>query len=309
MAENNVKSAVAESEEPLPVLYMDLMPKPHFHLSPDRAHIGCRSAVCVFDGEYHIFFFSRYDHSDTEHFSTVDFVSYTRHMDRKEKNPFDGGYAEMIAEAVNAAADKGRFDFERDFEFPCVNKAEDGRYILTALAASSDNAEGDCNMTAPREIICTGGKIIQSPIKELEILRRSHERFFVDKDAKICGYEVFEAYIKLSEPAVVCAVDIFGCAELRYCKDVFSVSCSCDGAGNVRPRSKITLKELYAVRILWDVSSLEVFLNDGEAVFTSKIYPKSVDGVINFFNMTAWVDIWKMGGIEVNNESAKEGGL
>ncbi len=289
------------------MLYIDSIHKPRFHLSPDRTHICCQSEVCVFDGEYHIFFFSRCDHSDAEHFSTVDFVSYTRHIGCEEKNPFDGGYAELIANAGNTAYDKSLLDFGRDFEFPCVNRDEDGRCILTALAANPDSAEGDCHMTSPRETICQNGKIIQRPIGELERLRRSHERFFVDKNAKICGYEVFEAYIRLSEPALVCSVDIFGCAELRYCKDVFSVSCG--GAGNIRPRCKIPLKELYTVRILWDVSSFEVFLNDGEVVFTSKIYPRSVDGVIKFFNMTAWVDIWKMGGIEVNNEGVNGGGL
>ena len=55
---------------------------------------------------------------------------------------------------------------------------------------------------------------------------------------------------------------------------VFSLSFLGD-AGAGRTVRRVRLKALRALRLLLDRSVLEVYLNEGEAVMTSRFYPKS----------------------------------
>ena len=47
-----------------------------------------------------------------------------------------------------------------------------------------------------------------------------------------------------------------------------------DSVSAGRKSRRCDIKELFNVRILADVSSVEVFLNDGEQVFSTRYYPE-----------------------------------
>lgn len=128
-------------------------------------------------------------------------------------------------------------------------------------------------------------------IDEVEKLRQSHERIFVNKNSKVRGYKIFDVEIKISE-GIACAVEIFGGAELRYLGGTASLSVG--GSGEILPRQRTQIQKLESIRILRDDTSLEIFLNGGEQRMSADFYPRCADGIIKFFNMTAWVDIWNV---------------
>lgn len=86
---------------------------------------------------------------------------------------------------------------------------------------------------------------------------------FKTRDAKIKGLALpsaLSAFMGITEPA------IFG-VNLRFFKP-FIAGCIGGGLGAL-------VDEVRSVRIVGDVSSVEVFMNDGALVFSTRIYPES----------------------------------
>lgn len=86
---------------------------------------------------------------------------------------------------------------------------------------------------------------------------------FKTRDAKIKGLALpsaLSAFMGITEPA------IFG-VNLRFFKP-FIAGCIGGGLGAL-------VDEVHNVRIVGDVSSVEVFMNDGALVFSTRIYPES----------------------------------
>ncbi len=173
-----------------------------------------------------------------------------------------------------------------DFYAPQVFQDEAGRWILLGWMSTPD-ADYDCEMTmkngwvhamtVPRELyVNEKGRLCQRPLKELERMRK-----------KICRKQ-FEAGTGFAADVPVCfelKIDINSItassgqefelrlresAVLRYADRVLSLDLTECGAG--RERKEIHLTEVHDLWILSDTSSLEIFVNGGEEVFTSRIF-------------------------------------
>ena len=173
-----------------------------------------------------------------------------------------------------------------DFYAPQVFRDEAGRWILLGWMSTPD-ADYDCEatikngwvhaMTIPRELYVNGkGWLCQRPLKELEGMRR-----------EICSGQ-FEPESGFSSEVPACfelKVDINNTplpsgrawelrlresAALRYADGVLSLDMSGCGAG--RTVRQVPLDEVYSLWILSDTSSLEIFVNGGEEVFTTRFY-------------------------------------
>ena len=55
-------------------------------------------------------------------------------------------------------------------------------------------------------------------------------------------------------------------------------------SGEGRDKRAVYLKELKNIRMFVDTSSIEIFINDGEEVFTSRFYPKNKNINVEVFN-------------------------
>lgn len=198
-------------------------------------------------------------------------------------------------------------EFDRGFDFYAPQTMEDhkGRRILVAWMGlpeidypTDKNGWAHC-LTVPRELSIKKGKLIQQPIAELELLRDNKIEATKIVNNESIAFEGFEG--EVYELSVECSesnAEVFG-IELRVGENektvikydfvqkkvIFDRSYSgvsfAEKFGTVR-KSDLE-SESVSFRIFVDVSSVEVFVNDGEVVFTGRVFPdKSSRGIRGF---------------------------
>ena len=182
------------------------------------------------------------------------------------------------------------WDYGFDYYAPQSFETEDGRRIQIGWMGMPDcedytnptieNGWQHC-FTFPREIFVENGKVLQRPVRELEererdIAAAEKGKGSISEPFLIEGYQVYDMLVDrisgnhfravLAEALVLEYTD--GRFEMRFLsRDKGSVSAG-RGLRYVEP------ERLESVRILADVSSVEVFLNNGEYVFTTRYYPE-----------------------------------
>ena len=115
----------------------------------------------------------------------------------------------------------------------------------------------------------------QRPVRELEEKKRPADR--AQGRLERTGDQVFEAditEIQNNSFRAVLGEELI----LEYRSGRFEMRFSCRAKDSVSAGRGLRykeMKELRDVKILADVSSVEVFLNGGEAVFSTRYYPKS----------------------------------
>lgn len=194
-------------------------------------------------------------------------------------------------------------DYGFDFYAPQVMQAPDGRCIMVGWMDSWDipiveKTAGDgwaCQMTIPRELKFKDGKIISVPVKELESLRKNAKTYSnlnLDKETKLDGVSgaVGEMVLNVDTKAsknfkIKLRSSATEETVLSYnnATGTFSVNRdkSGQGAGGVS-EVKIKPADNLKVQIFLDKSSVEIFLNDGEAVLSNRIYPQETSADIVF---------------------------
>lgn len=179
-------------------------------------------------------------------------------------------------------------------------------------------------LTLPRELACNAeGKILMQPVPELQALRGKPHRIAsctLSPQQDLAGFkgDRFEmiAIFSLDDACdaaafgikVRCSAD--GQEETVITYDVAQAMVSVDrnrsgkGLNGVR-RSPLPVSSTHQVKfhVYVDRSSLEVFMNDGEVVFSSRIYPDPAsvgsylftrEGTVELLSYDAWElqDIW-----------------
>lgn len=201
-----------------------------------------------------------------------------------DRNVYQSGYFIVTGDIRGdySLSDYRLWDYGFDYYAPQSFETEDGRRILTAWMGMPDCIEYSNRQkedgwqhcfTFPREVYVKDKRICQKPVRELE------ERKTLLKEMKsnmqISGCHVFDAEISDIAENQFNAV-LAGKLHLRQedgrfimefrdeNKDVsVGRGCRCADTGVLRN-----------VRILADESSVEVFINDGEYVFSTRYYPK-----------------------------------
>ena len=173
------------------------------------------------------------------------------------------------------------WDLGFDFYAPQTFEAPDGRRILFGWAGVSDSPydnepsirEGwQHSMTVPRKLSWKGGILCQKPVRELEALRKD-EIVFEQGEAEIHGGTfdlVAERDIAGDIPVRICFNQEF---QITYGHGVVSME-FLNNTGSGRTIRKAKLDGLQNVRILMDVSLVEIYFNDGELVMTTRYYPE-----------------------------------
>ena len=135
-------------------------------------------------------------------------------------------------------------------------------------------------LTLPRELHMKDGKLIQTPIEELNLLR-GEERCYESREKlnEACEEQlVFEAEIYfnscndiLSDDTVI---ELRKGTELIYSHTAGLLTLSLKEGGYGRTERSVKVDELKNLRIYSDTTSLEIFVNGGEEVFTTRVYGK-----------------------------------
>lgn len=175
------------------------------------------------------------------------------------------------------------FEWDMGFDFyaPQTFEDETGRRILIGWCGIPD-AEYDNEptiaqgwqhaLTFPRVLTFQDGKVFQNPVEELKKLRTKSMQIPTGENRK-APQEIFELEID-KEPETECSVEI-SCGKefvkLDFSNQVCRLSVS-EGAGRGRKERKMQITSLSDIRIFADTSMLEIYINRGEAVFTTRFY-------------------------------------
>lgn len=191
------------------------------------------------------------------------------------------------------------WDMGFDFYAPQTFMDEKGRRILFGWVGNPDaeysndtiNGKWQHCLSVPREVTVKEGKLYQNPVEELKRLRTKEKRlpsgctattgsaFELEIESRDAGRALGEIKIVVAE-GMIFRYDGKGRFLLEFTSEI--------GAG--RKIRQALLPDLRRVRMLMDASVAEIYINDGEMVFTTRLYPKERTLVVNAENTvnTLW---------------------
>ncbi|MGI6756026.1 MAG: glycoside hydrolase family 32 protein [Atopobiaceae bacterium] len=221
------------------------------------------------------------------------------------RNIYQSGYflLEGSLETHLVPQDFALWDAGFDFYAPQTFEAEDGRRILIGWMGVPDETtytnktiqDGwqHC-FTMPREISVTDGRVTSWPIRELESLRTTHVGG--REELELSGAHVFDLLVddfsaKPDTVTITCAHEL----EIGWCNGEFYLrfaDSSMAGVGAGRTERKECVGDIKNVRVIGDTSSIEVFVNDGVMVFSTRYYPE--DYTISVHAPGAAINLWEL---------------
>ena len=173
------------------------------------------------------------------------------------------------------------WDHGFDFYAPQTFVDNSGRTILIGWMGIIDptyhsypEGIGFChNLTLPRELSLSGdGVILQHPVKELDAKRRECVEFVADAVVKI---DRLSADIEITDISGDGTLTLNDALVLSYSKGIFALKFIDEDTAAGRTQRSIRLKELSDLRLIVDGSTMEIYLNDGRAVFSTRWFPAS----------------------------------
>lgn len=206
-------------------------------------------------------------------------------------------------------------ELDRGFDFyaPQTMETPDGRRVLVGwmglpeVEYPTDKSGWAHCLTLPRELTIRNGILKQNPVKELELLRGENTEALLTIENETKRMEDFAGEIyELSAVFSNFSAGQFGIelragdkekTVLKYdtCEKKVILDRSDSGQatgiqyGTVR--KCLVESEMISFRIFVDVSSVEVFVNDGAEVFTARIFPDKNSQDIRFFAHDGKTDI------------------
>ena len=152
-------------------------------------------------------------------------------------------------------------------------------------------------LTVPRELTVRDGKILQYPAKELEGLRKEKTILHDEKSIVEVRVEVNEGFDLVLDEIVMTGssfqISMGGQMIFKYEDGVAEIGFSgIAGAGRTKRKAKVD--ELKNIRLLADTSAAEIYLNDGETVFSTRYYPDREDLQLKIFGGKFKGDLWNL---------------
>ncbi|UCZ53097.1 sucrose-6-phosphate hydrolase [Bacillus shivajii] len=235
----------------------------------------------------------------------------------KYHNTYQAGYLIGELDSKTPIFHHGLFEeLDRGFEFYAPQTTEDdqGRRILVGWMGVPDQDEHlhptrenewIHSLTLPRELHIRADRVIQKPVEELKALRKnevSHRNVVVNKDET--AYEgVFGKSLELQLSNFenlegTFEVSLRGSARMVYDTEaqVFTFE-RISFATRLVEKRQCHLESLNSVRTYVDSSSVEIFINDGQEVFTSRFFPSPENEEITFrasTDTTVTIQKWDM---------------
>ncbi|MBF4803352.1 MAG: GH32 C-terminal domain-containing protein [Lancefieldella parvula] len=173
------------------------------------------------------------------------------------------------------------WDHGFDFYAPQTFVDNSGRTILIGWMGIIDptyhsypEGIGFChNLTLPRELSLSGdGVILQRPVKKLDAKRRECAEFSADSFVEIGQLSADIEITGISGDGTLTLNDAL---ELSYSKGIFALQFIDEDTAAGRTQRSIRLKELSELRLIVDGSTVEIYLNDGRVVFSTRWFPAS----------------------------------
>lgn len=178
-----------------------------------------------------------------------------------------------------------------DFYAPQTFLDSKGRRILIGWLSISDtpfayptvdNGWNHC-LSIPRELNFKNNKLIQCPIEELKSLRKETVDFEIVNGEmnKVIYGDKYELEINFENGVKILDITLRKDIKITYVNSEFKLTFGASGYG--RDERKVIIEKLENIRVFMDTSSIEIFLNNGEEVFTSRVFPEKDDLIISIF--------------------------
>lgn len=173
------------------------------------------------------------------------------------------------------------WDHGFDFYAPQTFVDNSGRTILIGWMGIIDPIYhsypagiGFChNLTLPRELsLSDNGVILQHPVKELDAKRHEYAEFDADGFVEI---DQLSTDIEISGISGDGTLVLNDALVLSYSKGIFILQFIDEDTAAGRTQRSIELKQLSDLRIVVDGSTVEIYLNGGRVVFSTRWFPAS----------------------------------
>lgn len=228
----------------------------------------------------------------------------------KYNNVYQSGYFNLYGNLDGEVKVENFKEYDHGFDFyaPQTYVDSKGRRILIAWMGlpdidyenpTTENGWVHC-LTYPRELsISSTSKLCQNPIEEIkglytnttecEVLSKgTASPHFIAADIKIDVEEGEDFLISIKAGAII-----------KYKNNVFTLSF--DKSGEGRTSRQAFIEHIENIRILCDTSSLEIFINDGEDVFTSRFYPSNIYGDLNILGISGKMTVNHLKSFNIEN--------
>jgi len=196
-------------------------------------------------------------------------------------NTFQSGYFVGQLDYDQGQFAHGDFhELDLGFEFyaPQTTQSADGRRLLIGWMGIPDGdefyqptvAQGWIHtMTCPRELTLESGKVIQRPARELQQLRGEVQQWQgIAQDAPVWDITHAEVEVETDRPFVA---DFGGDLVLTWDGEWLHLTRQNRRSGE--PEQRVWRGALRQLTALCDSSSVEIFINGGEAVMSSRYFP------------------------------------
>lgn len=237
--------------------------------------------------------------------------------DHEFQNLYQSGY--FILKNVKSAEDLPDYleandfvEWDKGFDFyaPQTFLDEHGRRILIGWAGMPDvdyyNPTVDAGwqhaLTVPRELSVQENKVYQYPVEEINALR-GKRAVVASGEELLVKEETFDLEIRKEKDASLKIILEQGLV-FSYEDGIATLEFACDSDSNhslgcKRNRRTSKIQGVEEVRVLADTSLLEIYLNHGEQVFTTRYYPDG-NGVRVKIDCDGSENVlWKMKAMEI----------
>ncbi|MDD3415439.1 MAG: glycoside hydrolase family 32 protein [Lachnospiraceae bacterium] len=224
------------------------------------------------------------------------------HEDYRFQNVYQAGYFPINEDWKVKPEEFHEWDVGFDFYAPQTFLDPRGRRILIGWAgipdAEYDNEPTVINgwqhaLTVPRELTVSGDIILQQPVTELKALRTKEIRI---PGASLCRLSgpVFDWKIQERGRGIRGRIEI-SCRQERVtliCEDKSISLQISEAAGRGRGIRRAKVSEIKDIRILSDTSLMEIYVNHGELVFTTRYYFETAERTVSItdnLDSTVWM--------------------
>ena len=207
------------------------------------------------------------------------------------QNVYQCGYFPVSFDMENKKYEFSEFtELDKGFDIYATQTFQDkkGRRILIGWMGIPDaDYDNDATvqydwihaLTMPRELSFKDGKLLQKPLKEMQQLRKNEFHCalseFVQWEPKDSCFELHidfeERTEKNSSVKIQLREDVF----LSWEKGLFRLNMGKSGHG--RKERIAEIKQLRNLTIFSDTSAIEIFINDGENVLTTRVYSENLE--------------------------------
>ncbi|MDN6195762.1 MAG: sucrose-6-phosphate hydrolase, partial [Atopostipes suicloacalis] len=207
----------------------------------------------------------------------------------KYQGPYQATYllGKVDWKEVKFKAESELIELDRGFDFyaPQSFQDEEGNQILWAWMGIANSSPEFINPTVkngwqhalalPRILTVEDGKLKQRPHPAYKKIRQESEEGEVQLNGQplnTLSGAIYELKIDFLEKTDDFSLELRQDTKIEFEKDILTLSHGYSGYG--RRKRQVRLGQLKELRIFSDSSSIEIFINDGDYVMTTRIYPE-----------------------------------